>query len=1184
MILDQNGTPINKFGSVIQGLKNGFNSFMGIQVGMGSALIGKQSSMMQRSPVARKGASPMGNLGFPGGMLSGKKKTRPLTLSLPQLKRLSNTDPIIWSIKKARKDQISQCEWDIIRDTEEVEREIDNWEQTLLDNMNDYKYEREVQLQKVQPKIYGKHQSDIEAIIKDKSPVYEKRIRLRVKFDIIKKEIQDIADQHCIEVRKAFAMPCREYKSLSLLIAMIIDDLLVYDAGIIIKNKGLDGSERMKEMYTLPGDEIFLYREMDNSIPPPPNYAYAWEQNGVQKAEFTDEELVYIQMNPQQWFYGLCVPGDTLIETKEKGRWPIEDIVRRKLEVNVKTYNPKTKKIEYRPIVNWFRRKEYEKLVRIDYGPGGFKWYTRCTKKHPILTSGGWKAAKDITLDDEVMVASPMLTNEQEQIILGSILGGAGMGVKHTGLQRKSIPSYGTGHCKQQADYMKWTINSLRTLKLRNSKRRVKSPHFDNHNTFYSTHTQQLPVLEKLFDVCYKYDEITDKYKKTVTRELLDKLNELGLAVWIMDDGSISLLHRTGKVGGTVICTDGFSKEECKIIVKWFKERWKLETAIYDGQWGPRITFDTRNSRKLLKIISPYLKPNKVRLHTGKGKTSGTKIWCAKPLEFSEKDFKDGIVALPVRSIKYFEGRRSVYDIEVDETHNFLVNKVVMHNSPTEASAYMITASLHIDNMNLDRFKFGNIPEGILNLGKNVTDEQRAGFQALWEQQIRGQGGWHKLLFLNGVEELNHLGLLSSSSKDMQMVEYLKWTLSIKCACFQISPQDLAFTMDLHRTTSEIQYKITKDRGLKSILKAIQAAINGEIVRTEWNYDDIQFKYLDVDVEDENMQAQIDSVDMGNSVITINDRLKQRGKEPIKGGDMRFVPDPRNPSALVPVSMLDDIAQGMEAEFELKGLRPEEETTEEQEPVEVEVPADKKKADKKLKKFMFELKKQGMPNRELKIKFVGDDIEKFKSSRDPYGYDPYGLSRYGELHLPHTSTMRPHRTRDLDRMLSTIPVTGMPARDVHYHFGEREEPEEVRGAIGRGVGSVVSSVGGAIQEIGAEEMEEKGKSPWTRGFVGGLPIEELGEVTEGLFSSDPDERRQAIATGLAMGAAGAGLVGVRQAAKGIKGLYDKSKISSKVKNRGKKMLRVLVRLFIKKRPSKKLLANKKLWEGILRTY
>lgn len=104
--------------------------------------------------------------------------------------------------------------------------------------------------------------------------------------------------------------------------------------------------------------------------------------------------------------------------------------------------------------------------------------------------------------------------------------------------------------------------------------------------------------------------------KKVVTREILDKLESLGLAVWYMDDGSFNRKRCS-------IATYQFT-EQIEMIVDWFKDKYDLNIKIQSERKNKNsflskkldriliyksLRMDTKNSQKFIDLIKPYITP-----------------------------------------------------------------------------------------------------------------------------------------------------------------------------------------------------------------------------------------------------------------------------------------------------------------------------------------------------------------------------------------------------------------------------------------------------------------------------------------------------------------------------------------------------------------------------------------------
>lgn len=101
---------------------------------------------------------------------------------------------------------------------------------------------------------------------------------------------------------------------------------------------------------------------------------------------------------------------------------------------------------------------------------------------------------------------------------------------------------------------------------------------------------------------------------KTITRHLLNQLDEEGLAVWFMDDGCCIKRYKNGFGNGRYlqISTNCFTLKEHEVIVKYFKVVWNIEVMIKACKRRDRalsycLRFNVENSKKFIEIIKPFV-------------------------------------------------------------------------------------------------------------------------------------------------------------------------------------------------------------------------------------------------------------------------------------------------------------------------------------------------------------------------------------------------------------------------------------------------------------------------------------------------------------------------------------------------------------------------------------------------
>lgn len=76
-----------------------------------------------------------------------------------------------------------------------------------------------------------------------------------------------------------------------------------------------------------------------------------------------------------------------------------------------------------------------------------------------------------------------------------------------------------------------------------------------------------------------------------------------------MDDGGLSQKKRNGKVhANDLILNTHLSKEENQVIIDYFKEEWDIHFTQIKNKNRYRLRCGTREARKFISIVEPYIK------------------------------------------------------------------------------------------------------------------------------------------------------------------------------------------------------------------------------------------------------------------------------------------------------------------------------------------------------------------------------------------------------------------------------------------------------------------------------------------------------------------------------------------------------------------------------------------------
>lgn len=167
-------------------------------------------------------------------------------------------------------------------------------------------------------------------------------------------------------------------------------------------------------------------------------------------------------------------------------------------------------------------------------------------------------------------------TEKQLQIIYGSLLGDASISNGRKGkYDCESI--FEEHHCAAQKQYIFWKYDELKNLC-------SSGPKEDNVGR-WRIRTFHHPFFSQLRKTWYP------EGIKIIPKNILNEIGVLGLAVWFMDDGSLSKESNFIKLH-----TCSFSEKEHDVLSLWLKEKFCINShmKIYSGYRNLIIDLDSR--------------------------------------------------------------------------------------------------------------------------------------------------------------------------------------------------------------------------------------------------------------------------------------------------------------------------------------------------------------------------------------------------------------------------------------------------------------------------------------------------------------------------------------------------------------------------------------------------------------
>lgn len=342
-----------------------------------------------------------------------------------------------------------------------------------------------------------------------------------------------------------------------------------------------------------------------------------------------------------------CFPYNTTVLT-ESGRIPIGKIVNQNIPTKVWSFNTETNKFELKPILRYFKKRYGDYLIDVKYSNSS---HTASTPNHPYYVYKDGKICKvradELKVGDLVVSmvrnGTPKdnipnaLSNTQLQVILGSIMGDGSLRKEEHNC-RLSITQG-----EKQLDYLNWKktlLGNAVTCRITSG----KSGYCDNN--VYKFSTRILPEI--------------NKYSNSINtvNKVLNDINELGVAIWFMDDGSL--------VNGRYrLHTESYNLEEQELMVDFFKRKFGITPKILKYKEYYYLQFCVNDSKIISKLLCKYIPESmQYKLYDeDKGKYSYIKD---SELDFGVSEIKS------IGTVK--NSKKYVYNIEVEGNHNYLVN------------------------------------------------------------------------------------------------------------------------------------------------------------------------------------------------------------------------------------------------------------------------------------------------------------------------------------------------------------------------------------------------------------------------------------------------------------------------------------------------------------------------------
>ncbi|MGI8594244.1 MAG: recombinase RecA [Solirubrobacteraceae bacterium] len=414
-----------------------------------------------------------------------------------------------------------------------------------------------------------------------------------------------------------------------------------------------------------------------------------------------------------------CFHYDARVVLADGSTEKIGKIVNQRMPVQVMSMDPETGEISQKQIVEYYNNGETDEWLQFEVAAAGGSGKRKfaCTPNHLIFTPEGERPAEEIDEGDEVLVAVKQydLREDQLKLILGSILGDGSLR-----FASEHNASFRVGHGERQREYCEW-------------KREMLAP-FANAigKTGNGIGFDTLPMhqLAWLHEAVYAVNG-----GRTVSDALVEQLDERAIAAWYCDDGTFGGHYKRWGHGKAGIACPALCNADKERLASRCEALGMGRPTVRDQE----LLFSGERGGMFHHKIAPYVHPSLgYKLHPDfRGRFQWHPDTSDAHLNGTRLKSRTRLQAVPMKVLRRYRKpptprKRDRFDLQIEGNHTYLVDHVVVHNSPETqpgGRALKFYSSQRLDIRRIETLKDGTEAVGNRVRVKVVKNKVAAPFR-----------------------------------------------------------------------------------------------------------------------------------------------------------------------------------------------------------------------------------------------------------------------------------------------------------------------------------------------------------------------------------------------------------------------------------------------------------------------